>query len=83
VRGLGVAAPAGVTGVHGIGCEGHSGHSIRWAAFPPRLGHIGFFAPFSGQVLTVFDCELFLDRRAPRFKLDTSQASNREDFERS
>ena len=36
VRGLGVAAPTRVTGVHGIGCEGHSGHFIRCAAFRPR-----------------------------------------------
>jgi hypothetical protein len=83
VRGLEMAAATRVTGVHGIGCEGHSGHSIRWAAFPPRLGHIGFLESFGGQILTVFDCELFLDRRTPRFKLDAFHASKFEDFERS
>src|SRR5690348_680115 len=73
VRRFGIAASARVTGVHGIRCEGHSSHSIRWAAFPPRLGHTDFLATFSGQIATVFGSELFPDRRTARFRLATSQ----------
>ncbi len=38
---LRIAPAARVSRVHGIGCEGHFGHSIRWAEFPLRVRPTG------------------------------------------